>query len=81
MHPRLLLFLVLFCCGEMDGLRAADETAGLLANSQKEVETLRAGIAQKRDLVAKAVNDAMKAGRIKASTAAFYQDALENRGT
>jgi hypothetical protein len=77
MHLRLLLFLLLFCCSEIDGLRAADQTAGLLANSQKEVETLRAAIVQKRDLVAKAVTEAMKAGRIKPSTAAFYQDALD----
>ena len=57
MHLRLLLFLGLFCCGEIAGFRAAaDETAGLLANSQKEVETLRAGIVQQRVLVAMAVN-------------------------
>jgi hypothetical protein len=76
MPPRALLLI--FCCTLASfQAPAADAPADLLANQQKEIAIYRDGILKKRELVAKAVADAVKDGRLKPSTAAFYQDALD----
>ncbi len=73
-----LIHLTTLCLGMLSSLAmAADSETDLLGGVEKDLTTLRENIAKKREAVAKAVNDASKAEKLKPSTAAYYMDALE----